>query len=165
MTRQTVILVGNLPFEMPALNRLVQEMGWALEVAEDFAELRDRQVSRKPAAILIAAQSTGLSWQETLEEARKIDSDALLIACHRFSDPVSWPELAEAGAFHSLALPLDPNEVRQSLAFVWSAWFRRTSKVVTLRRTEARTERDQDLPYSSVGASTPESARRLIASA
>jgi DNA-binding NtrC family response regulator len=137
MTRKTVALVGSLPFEMASLNRLAQEMGWGTEVVSDFDELRVLSALRKPVAILLDAAGLGVAWEEALEEARKIDSEALLIACHRFSERVNWPELAEAGAFHALALPLDPGEVRQSLGFVWSAWFRRGADVIRMHRAVA----------------------------
>jgi hypothetical protein len=56
--------------------------------------------------------------------------------------------LAEAGAFHALALPFDSSEIRQSLGFVWSARLRRLANVVPLRpeferRQAARQEADQ----------------------
>lgn len=131
MTRETVVLLGNFPFEAPAFRRAVEEAGWTLEVANDFDGLREMSTFRRPAAILLDAPGQGLSWQEALQTARQVDPEALLIACHRFSESLNWPALAEAGAFHSLALPFDASEVRQSLAFVGAAWMRRASRAVT----------------------------------
>jgi hypothetical protein len=44
-----------------------------------------------------------------------------VIACHGFAESIDWPELCDAGAFHTLWLPLKENEVRQSLGFVWGS--------------------------------------------
>ncbi len=130
MTNGTVILLGSSGTQ--PLNGLVQEFSWALETSASLDEFRDLNAVRSPAAILFDADSLGLSWRQALRSIREIDSHALLIVCHKFSNHVDWSELAEAGAFHALALPWDVREVRQSLAFVWSARFRRASKVVPI---------------------------------
>jgi hypothetical protein len=46
---------------------------------------------------------------------------ALPILCHGFADAIDWPQLVDAGVFHSLSFPFDLQEVRRSLGFVWSA--------------------------------------------
>ncbi len=136
MTHGTVVLIGDLAFETRALNRLVTEFGWSLEVVAGLDQLRELSAPGGSIAILFDAKSLGLSWDQALPLIRQIDSQALLIPCHRFSDVVNWRELADAGAFHALALPLDPGEVRQSLGFIWSARFRRAANVLSLRRAE-----------------------------
>lgn len=136
MTHGTVVMVGDLGFETRALNRLVTEFGWSLELAAGLDELRELSAVRHSIAILFDANSLGLSWEQALASLREIDSQALLIPCHRFSDAVNWRELADAGAFHALALPFDPGEVRQSLGFIWSARFRRAAQVLNMRRAE-----------------------------
>lgn len=138
MTNGTVVLLGDLSFEAPILNRLVQEFGWSFEVAPDLGSLRKLSAARNVVAILFDPNRLGLAWQEALAEVRHIDSQALLIPCHRFSEMVDWSDLADAGAFHALALPLDPREVRQSLAFVWSARFRRSKAILTMPAADAR---------------------------
>ena len=123
MTQRTVVLLSKSALNTAPLVRLVQEFGWTLEIAPALNEIRDGAAGR-PVAILCDAESLGLSWRDALRTIREIDSQALLIVCHRFSDVVNWSELADAGAFHALALPLDLGEVRQSLAFIWAAGLR-----------------------------------------
>lgn len=135
MMQGIVILLGNLPLQ--TLDPLVQEFGWSVDSAADLNQLRALSRVSRPIAILFDAQSLALPWPDALRAVRAIASQALLIPCHRFSDIVNWPELAEAGAFHPLALPLDPNEVRQTLSFVWSARFGRTVKLLP-RQAEPR---------------------------
>jgi len=130
MTNGTVVFLGSSGTQ--PLNPLVQEFGWAFETSSSLDEFRNLNAIRSPVAILVDADSLGSSWRQALRSIREIDSQSLLIVCHRFSDNVDWSELAEAGAFHSLALPLDVSEVRQSLAFVWSARFRRATKVLPI---------------------------------
>ena len=136
MTNASVVLLGSLPLEAPELNRLVQEFGWSFETAANVDQLRDLRACRNLAAILFDASALALSWEQALRELRALDSEALLIPCHRFSDPVVWSDLVKAGAFHALAMPLDMGEVRQSLAFVWSARFRGAKNVLTMPCTD-----------------------------
>jgi hypothetical protein len=136
MPHGSVIVLGGLPFEAPTLRHLVPEFGWSLQFAEDLEGLRELTANCNPIAIVIEPASLGLSCQQALTAVRQIDSRPLLIPCYRFSEVLSWPELADAGAFHALALPLDAGEVRQSLAFVWSARFRGTKAVLTMPAPE-----------------------------
>ena len=64
MTHPSVILLGSLPFEAPALHRLVPEFGWVLETAEDLDRLRQLSAVCRPIAILFDAASLGLSWEQ-----------------------------------------------------------------------------------------------------
>lgn len=112
---------------------LAGEFGWSVAAATDFNHLRELRRDRNVVAILFDARSLGLSIPEALETARALAPQAHLIPCYRFSEVVNWPELAEAGAFHALALPFDSSEIRQSLGFVWSARLRKTANVVPLR--------------------------------
>jgi DNA-binding NtrC family response regulator len=138
MTHETVVLLGNLQVGTQQLSHLILEFGWSLEKAADLEELRDRTTARTPVAILFDAKSLGLSWKQALRLVREVEPRALLIPCHRFSDCVSWPELSESGAFHSLAIPFEPAEVRQSLGFTWSA-LRRAARVPAARSLECAT--------------------------
>jgi DNA-binding NtrC family response regulator len=152
MMHGTVVLVGNLPLETAALKAVVQEFGWSLETAGDLAELRNSLVVRNPVAIFLDANGLGLSWQAALNSVLGVDSRALLILCHRFSDPVDWPKLAAAGAFHAVALPFDPNEVRQSLVFVGSARVRRADNLLPMGRIHGVASVDRQTRSIAVGA-------------
>jgi DNA-binding NtrC family response regulator len=128
MPHGTVVLLGSLPAS--ALPPLLQEFDWTLETAADLKQLREISPTLNPIAILFDANSLKLSWKRELRSIREIDPHALLIPCHRFSDMITWRDLADNGAFHALALPFNPSEVRQSLSFVWSARLHRVADVV-----------------------------------
>jgi DNA-binding NtrC family response regulator len=138
MTQRSVVLLGSLPTETPEIKSLAEEFGWRLDTAADLDQLRSLIAVRNPVAILLDPNDLGLSWDAALNSVQEIDSRPYLILCHRFSDVVDWPKLAEAGAFHALARPLDPNEVRQSLAFVWSAALRSTANILPMHRPQGR---------------------------
>ena len=138
MTHGTVVLLGDLSGDSPALAQLVPEFGWSIVTAAGVDQLRELSGGSNVVAVLFDANSLGLSWQHALSTLRNAAPQALLIPCHRLSEAVDWPELADAGAFHALALPLHASEVRQSLGFVWSARLRRTANVVPISRSESR---------------------------
>jgi hypothetical protein len=64
---------------------------------------------------------SGYSWFETIRRLKLELPEVRLVACHGFAESIDWPALSEAGAFHSLWLPLKESEVRRSLGFVWEA--------------------------------------------
>jgi hypothetical protein len=70
-----------------------------------------------------------LSWEEALRLVIDAAPDALPVLCHGFSDVLYLPDLADAGAFHAMRLPLHADEVRQSLGFVWAAQGRHKNRV------------------------------------
>ncbi len=117
---------------------LAGEFGWSVDTATDFNGLKELRRNRNVVAILFDSRSLGLSVLQALESARAIAPQAQLIPCYRFSEVVNWPDLAEAGAFHALALPFDTREIRQSLGFVWSARLRKTANVVPMRPASER---------------------------
>ncbi len=143
MTHPTVVLLGNLCQQVPATGELAREFGWSIEPAAGFEQLRALSRNRQIVAVLFDAGDLGVTVEQALRAARKAAPNARLISCHRFSDVVNWPELADAGAFHALSVPLDRNEVRQSLGFVWSARLRRTATVLTIRPADSSDELSQ----------------------
>ncbi len=127
----TVVLLGNCSVDTPKVSNLVREFGWSVEAAPSLDHLRQLGRTGSIVAVLFEANDFGLSVEQALRAARKAAPNARLIPCHRFSDVVDWPALADAGAFHALALPLNWDEVRQSLGFVWSARLRRPAEVLS----------------------------------
>lgn len=137
MQNGRVVVLGNPDVvEMAAFERLTPEFGWSVEVAPDLSALKHWRNAGNVVAVFFECNSLGLPWEKALQLVREAMPQALLIPCHRFSDSVNWPDLADAGAFHAVALPLKSNEVRQSLSFVWAARLRRSAKVVEMRRAE-----------------------------
>jgi hypothetical protein len=121
MPNQSVVLLGNLPVELAPLDRVVTEFGWSLKRAATFDQLRQPRVHRDALAVPFEASMWDLSWRDALRLVRDAAPTARPILCHRLSATLDWPELSAARAFHTLAIPLDSAEARQSLGFVRAA--------------------------------------------
>jgi DNA-binding NtrC family response regulator len=96
-------------------------------------------------AVLFNPTSLGLPWDEALRSVLNAFPKAFPILCHGFADNIDWPEVADAGAFHSLPMPFSVAEVRQSLGFVWGA--KQSSKLM-----RSRTAAKERVPPASVVA-------------
>jgi DNA-binding NtrC family response regulator len=138
MIKPTVVFLGDLSAQAAAVADLAREFGWSIEPAAGLEQLRQVGIARQIVAVVFDAASLGLGVEQALRALRKAVPNARFIPCHRFSEVVDWPTLADAGAFHALALPLDRGEVRQSLGFVWSARLKRTANVLAMRAAESR---------------------------
>jgi hypothetical protein len=136
MARGTIVFLGSPQVETGALVDLAPEFGWSLEIAAGLDALRELSAGGNLVAVLFDAHALGLPWKHALDLVRGAAAPALPIPCHRLSDRVNWPELAEAGAFHALALPFDRSEVRQSLGFVSVAGNRPAANVLSISSVE-----------------------------
>jgi DNA-binding NtrC family response regulator len=125
MPQETIVVFGNLPIEPRALDFPAAEFDWSLSVAKNWIELQDLAARQDVVAVLFNATTLGLSWKEALLRIAAAAPEARPIVCHQFSDLIDWPKLVDAGAFHSLAVPLDSQEVRKSLGFIWASRRRR----------------------------------------
>jgi|ERR1700722_14963048 DNA-binding NtrC family response regulator len=118
MTHGTVVLAGSLPVEPLAIDLLVAEFGWSLKRPDGLRSLAEMNASDDVVAVFFDPRSLGIGWEQALGEILEAAPRALPILCYGFADAIEWPQAAEAGAFHSLRMPFDAGEVRQSLAFV-----------------------------------------------
>jgi DNA-binding NtrC family response regulator len=121
MVNGMVALLGNLNIERLAFDKVATEFDWAVDQADDLASLREMSATRDVVAVLFDARRLGVSWHDALESVLTVAPRSLPIVCPGFSDVIRWPELADAGAFHELRLPVDHGEARRSLGFVWAA--------------------------------------------
>ena len=124
MTQGTVVLAGVLPVEHVALDLLVAEFGWSLKEASSVAQVAELNADHTVVTVLFSPHDLGLPWDQALRAVLRAAPTSLPILCHGFADAIDWPELADAGVFHSLLLPFDMGEVRQSLGFVREATYR-----------------------------------------
>jgi len=124
MTQGTVVLAGSLPVEHLALDLLVGEFGWSLNQASSLRSLAELNADYNVVAVLFSLRSLALPWEQALRGILDAAPKALPILCHGFADAIDWPQVAEAGGFHSLLLPFTWGEIRQSLGFVWEARYR-----------------------------------------
>ena len=99
---------------------LEAEFGFRFEEAAMLADLAGWR-SEDVVAILFHPDSLGLPLDDTLASILRAFPEASPILCHGFAEPIDWPHAAEAGAFHSIPVPIKLPELRQSLGFVWGA--------------------------------------------
>jgi hypothetical protein len=121
MTRGSVVLAGSLPVENLVLDLLVAEFGWAIENAPSLDCLAKLNRKRNLVAVLFNPQDLALPWENALQSVLHAAPRALPILCHGFADRIDWPQVAEAGAFHSLLLPFRESEFRHTLGFISGA--------------------------------------------
>jgi hypothetical protein len=121
MSRGTVVTLGNLNIDPVVLGSVAAEFHWDVDQAPSLHILRETSAHRKVVAVLFNARNLETSWHDALEAVCAAAPAALPIVCAGFADPVRWSELADAGAFHELRLPVDDGELRRSLGFIWAA--------------------------------------------
>lgn len=121
MNREVVVALGNLALDLVSIRPVAEDFGLRVEAVPDLKHLRSLAADTRVVAVLVDARALGMSWNDALDAVLSVTPRALPVVCHRFSEDIPWPELAEAGAFHALPVPFDPAEVRQSFGFVSAA--------------------------------------------
>lgn len=138
MRNPIVAVLGNVPHG--AINFVAPEFGCAVETVDSFENLEQVYVRGNIVAVFFEPHAFKLSWHIALKSVLNPAPAALPIVCHQFSDLIDWPSLAEAGAFHTIPIPFNEAEVRQSLGFVWARY--RTGKTVEMsKRLNSRVAR------------------------
>ena len=132
MSNGTVVLAGNLPIRHLALDSLVSGFGWELKHADGLRGLERLSGKHNVVATIFSPVLLDLAWEQALQSVLELAPKALPILCHGFAEEIDWEQAAAAGAFHSLLVPFDLQEVRQSLGFVWDAKSR--SAIVPIRQ-------------------------------
>ena len=136
MTDNIVVMPGSACIDSVAVQTVARRFGWTVEMADDLSDVCAAQSCRRTTALLFHRDAFGCrSWLDAVRLLRFALPEVRLVACHGFSESIDWPELCDAGAFHSLWLPLKENEVRRSFGFVWEAEKRRaelTERVPTI---------------------------------
>lgn len=126
MSGNILVVMGRAGFDSGAVKTVAGQFGWTVEIAEDLREAAAAQAYRRTIAVLFHRGALGAcSWVEALRLVRLGFPETHPIVCHGFSEPIDWPGLCDAGAFHDLWLPLKEEEVRQSFGFLWEAEKRR----------------------------------------
>lgn len=141
MPNGTVVLAGSLPVEALKLHPLAAEFGWSIKQASSLRGLAELNANGNLVAVLFNPRDLALPWEQALRGVLDAAPGALPILCHGFAETIDWPQAAEAGAFHSLQLPFDLGEVRQSLGFAWEA--KRRSAIIPIQPRAATQEQAQ----------------------
>lgn len=119
MANGTVVLLGSLCTDRPAIDHLVSVFGYSVKEVSTLRQLGT--LDNDLVAVLFSPSAMGLESDEALRYVLRAAPGALPILCHGFAEHVDWPRLVDAGAFHSLPMPFSLDEVRQTLGFVWGA--------------------------------------------
>ena len=119
MSDNIIVMSGLARVELETLRRVSQDFGYTVNPAHYVSEAT-RNVTPETVAIFFHRSAFGIdcSWLDAVREMRSAFPDIPSIICHGFSEPVDWPSLCAAGAFHAVWLPLKESEVRKSLGFV-----------------------------------------------
>lgn len=117
MANGTVVLLGSLRADRPAMDHLVSAFGYSVREVSTLRHLGN--LDDDLVAVFFSPNAMGLECDEALQHVLRAAPGALPIVCHGFAENVDWPRLVDAGAFHSLPMPFSPTEVRQTLGFVW----------------------------------------------
>lgn len=132
MSFGTVVLLGTLPIEQFVLDLLTSEFGFSFKKLNHVRNLPNLSLREDVAAVLFNPTNLGLEWDEALQSVLAAFPRAFPILCHGFADQIDWPRIADAGAFHSIPLPFNIAELRQSLGFVWGARSNSTPRRVSI---------------------------------
>ena len=120
MSKTILVMPGSASIDLKLLRDVASPFEWSVEVVNQLPH------RRRPAALLFHRDAFGhCSWRDAIRRIKATLPDVLPVVCHGVADPVDWQELSAAGAFHSIRLPLQENEIRQSLGFIWEAENRR----------------------------------------
>jgi hypothetical protein len=160
MPENITLMLGTARLDLPLLRAIAGEFGWVVNEARNLREASSPGLQGGTAAVLFHRDALGHdhSWLDAVRLIRTALPDVRLIACYGFSESINWPELSEAGVYHSLWLPLKENEVRQSLGFIAQAEERDS------RATSAEAVAADARPAGSASFSTaPSRVRRQLA--
>lgn len=121
MAHATVVILGRLPIERRVVDCLELEFGFSFKEVESLQGSAGWDPLEDVVAVLFHPSSLGAAWEETLTAVLRAFPRTSPILCHGFAEQIDWPEAADAGAFHSIPMPIKLTELRQSLGFVWGA--------------------------------------------
>jgi hypothetical protein len=123
MASNIIVVPGLGDLDLTTLNGVAGDFGWIVQVAHDLRQTVEMWAQPGTVAVFAnhEAVGAGFSWLEIVRILRRTLPEGRLVVCHGFGDAFDWPELSAAGAFHALRLPLQEDELRQSLGFIWEA--------------------------------------------
>jgi len=160
MSDNIIVMPGAARVEIEDLRNVARKFGWPVKTAQ-FLRDAEGTVDSDTAAIFFhrSAVQPDCSWLEALRQIKAIFPDVAPIACHAFSEPIDWPILCAAGAFHDVWLPLKASEVRKSLGFVSEARRRLLTKQAAQAVTPPKRERFSPEPHSQPSGQLSEGSR------
>jgi DNA-binding NtrC family response regulator len=116
-----IALLGDFSEEPVTLGSIGSEFCWSVDAVSDLRGLEDLCRRNDVVAVLLNARTLGMSWEEALKAVQTAAPEARPVVCHSAPEMHRRRDMTDAGAYHTLLLPLDPREVRQSFGFVSDA--------------------------------------------
>jgi hypothetical protein len=138
MPTGTIYLLENCGAAPEVIAPVAAEFGWEVERITT-AQLAQAKRNEQAVAVLFRVRQDEAAWKQTLADILEVAPQVFPIACHG-NEIIPWPDMADAGAFHAVHVPIDAGEARQSLGFVWAARQHQGSKVFLVRRAASREE-------------------------
>ena len=117
-TTGCVALLGDFSEERLPLSSIGREFSWSTSRVANLGELEALCRWTHVVAVLIHSRSMDMPWNLLLNLVRAMAPGAKVVMCYSAAESGLASMMTEAGAFHTLMLPLDPGEVKQSLGFV-----------------------------------------------
>jgi hypothetical protein len=129
MGEKIILMPGSSSLDCLIVNRVAEQFKWEVELSHSVNQARlngsaPTEASQRIVGVLFCRDAAGsdYTWPNALWLMRNAFPGSCLVVCHGFADPIDWPELCDAGAFHALQLPFRESEVRQSFGFIAGAW-------------------------------------------
>jgi DNA-binding NtrC family response regulator len=72
-------------------------------------------------AVLVHVPTVRMHWMQALHQVKTLAPHAHVVICHGVREANAIFDMTDAGAFHTLLVPLEQGEVRQSLGFISAA--------------------------------------------
>jgi len=114
----SIALWGDFSKEPVALGPIGDEFRWSVDAVSDLHGLEDLCRRNDVVAVLLNAPTLDVPWEDALKAVQAVAPKARTVICTSAPGMHHRREMTEAGAYHTLLLPLDSREVRQSLGFV-----------------------------------------------
>ena len=121
MTTGCIALLGDFSNERLPLTSLGREFCYSASRVANLDELESLCRWTDVSAVLVHAPTMEMPWQQALLAVKSIVPGARVVICHGVDQAHSIFQMTDAGAFHTLLLPLQGSEVRQSLGFISAA--------------------------------------------
>jgi hypothetical protein len=115
---ECIALLGDFSNQTVALGLIGREFCWSVDAVSDLLGLEDLCRRNDVVAVLLNAPTLDVPWEDALKAVRAVAPEARTVICHSAPEMHRRREMTEAGAYHTLLLPLDSREVRQSFGFV-----------------------------------------------
>jgi hypothetical protein len=138
------VFLGDFSEEKIRWDDVGRHVGWAVRQERTVDALRELNGHYNVAGVFVDCPNDGLCDVLRLKRIQAAAPDACLVVC-RPLQLMKTTESDAVGAFHAIGRPLDPQELRQSVGFVWESWSRRN-----VERRHAMSAGAANLKYSRI---------------